>query len=105
MKPPLTYRLKHDIILTTIDRDNGSEKDEVLKPAGTCVVLRRPKAKDLKVVDQYEGKPVAMSIALIVKVSNLDETEVENLDGEDMAGLGKFVADFMPSGLKTGETS
>lgn len=105
MKPPLTYRLKHEIVLTTRSADDGSEKDEVLKPAGTCVVLRRPKAKDLRVVDDCEGKPVAMALALIKKVSNLEEMEVENLDAEDMAGLGELVADFMPDGRKTGKTS
>lgn len=104
MRKPLTYTLKQPILLTTRDGE-GNEHDEELKPAGHTVVLRRPKGKDLRVVDQHEGKPVAMALALIGKISNLDDQEVENLDAEDVASLGELVADFMPNGRKTGVTS
>lgn len=104
MKAPLTYTLVHAITLVTRNAD-GEEREEELKPAGATIVLRRPKAKDMRVVDQFEGQSVAISIALIGKLSSLDAQMVENLDAEDMAGLGELVADFVPSSRRTGGTS
>ncbi len=104
MKAPLTYTLQHPIILSTRSAD-GAEREEELRPAGATIVLRRPKGKDMRVVDQFEGQNVAITLALIGKLTNLDAQEVENLDAEDMAGLGELVGGFVPSGRKTGGTS
>lgn len=104
MKPPLIYTLKHPIILSTRTAE-GEERDEELKPAGQVIPLRRPKAKDLRVADQYPEQGVAMAIALIGKVSSLEPQEVENLDAEDLAGLGELLAGFMPDGRRTGATA
>lgn len=104
MKPPLTYTLKQPITLVTRSVED-EEREEILKPAGQTIPLRRPKAKDLRVVDQFPEQSVAITIALIGKVSSLDAQEVENLDAEDMAGLGELLAGFMPDGRKTGVTA
>lgn len=104
MKAPLTYTLKHPILLTTRSTE-GVESDEELRPEGATIVLRRPKAKDMRVVDKFEGENVAITLALIERLTNLDAQQVENLDAEDMAGLGELVADFLPSGRRTGGTS
>lgn len=104
MKAPLTYKLKHAITLTTRSTE-GIESEEELSPEGATIVLRRPKAKDMRVVDKFEGENVAITLALIERLTNLDAQQVENLDAEDMAGLGELVADFLPSGRRTGGTS
>lgn len=98
-----TYRLRHDIVLETRAADGGGVVDEVLKPAGTMVVLRRPKAKDLKVFDSQSGD-IASAMVLLERISTLDPVEVDNLDAEDMAELGNLLARFAPNGPPTGQT-
>jgi hypothetical protein len=98
------YVLKHDIVLETRDAE-GNEHEEVLKPAGTTVIVRRPKAKDLMVFDQYPDKPMNGVRALLRRVVKLDEAEIDNLDGEDFDALGELVAPGSTSGPTTGATA
>lgn len=104
MKGPLTYTLRQPIVLETRGPD-GELSEEVLKPAGATIPLRRPKAKDLRVIDRYDGQPIAMTLALIERISPLDNIEIDNLDAEDLTELGESLAGFMPSGQKTGQTA
>lgn len=98
-----TYALKFPIIRET--KLEGVVSEEELRPAGFCVVLKRPRAKDLKIMDQYDGRDIAGSIALIARISNLSEEEVELLDGEDLGDLGKLLEKKKTDGPKTGETA
>lgn len=99
-----THTLRHAIEIVTRDASSGAENFETLKPAGFSVAMRRPKAKDLKLVDSFDGKEIAGSIAMIAALTTLDPLEVENLDAEDFAALGNLLAEAMPSGPPTGAT-
>lgn len=99
-----SHTLRHPIVVTTRDAGSGDEKDETLKPAGFTVSLRRPKGKDLRIVDRFGDQEVAATLAMIAALSNLDELEVENLDSEDVSALGNLLAAAMPSGPPTGAT-
>ena len=99
-----THKLLYPIMLETRDPDSAETKQEELKPAGFCVVLRRPKAKDLKVFDSFGERHMAATMSLIERISNLDEIEVENLDGEDFEKLGNLVAPDSAHGQTTGAT-
>lgn len=98
-----THPLKHAIILETRPVD-GDPREEELKPVGFTVVLRRPKAKDLKLFDKHGEAMVAATAEMIERLSQLDQIEVDNLDGEDFAALGNLLERFAPNGPPTGET-
>lgn len=100
-----TYALAYAIALTTKSATTGDSSDEVLKPAGFIVEMRRPKARDLRLLDTYEGKAVAGALAMIAALSNLDELECDNLDAHDFGELGNLLEPLNPSGPKTGETA
>ena len=97
------YVLLHAIVLET--RAGDDVKEEELRPEGFTVTLRRPKAKDLMLMDDFSGRPIAGTMAMLERISNLDKNEVANLDGEDMANLGERLETFSASGPPTGETS
>jgi hypothetical protein len=98
------YVLKHDIIRDTRDTE-GVEREEVLKAAGETVIVRRPKAKDLMVFDQFDGKPMAGVRALLKRTVNLSDDEIDELDAEDFDALGELAAPGSKSGPPTGETA
>lgn len=104
MAKPLSYTLKHDIVVTTKGSD-GVEHEEVLRPAGTEIALRTPRGKDMRLIDQFPNAEIALTIAMIVRLSQLDLSEADHLEVEDLMGLGELLADFMPDGPKIGATS
>lgn len=99
-----THKLIHPIEVTMRGAD-GVERTEELKHADFCVTLRSPKAKDLRVLDVHGDSPVAGSIALLERLSNLDAIEVENLDAEDFEALGNLLGPAARNGRITGETA
>lgn len=98
-----TYKLKFPIIRETRDASDGEVREETLREAGFCVVMKRPRAKDLRVMDQYADREIAGSIVMIAKISNLSEEEVELLDGEDLGELGNLLGKSAPGGQTTGQ--
>lgn len=58
------------------------------------VTMRRPKTKDLRIMDKDFTGEVDRSIALICAVSGLPEAVVDELDAEDFAVLSETVGDF-----------
>lgn len=97
-----TYRLKHAIVIETRTHDGEIREDEI-KPAGFCVIVKRPKAKDMRVFDRFEGQDVSALLAVLPRVTNLDEQAVDNLDAEDMGELGNLFGSHAPGGPETGE--
>lgn len=104
MRAPLTYTLRLDISITTKGSD-GEEREEVVYPAGTVLAVRRPKAKDLRIVDDLSERPVALALAMITRLTKLEAHEADNLEPEDLDGLGELLDQATPSGQPTGETS
>lgn len=97
-----TYNLQFPIIRETRDGE-GVEHEEVLKHAGFCVVLKRPRGKDMKIMDDFEGREISGSMALLTRISNLSAEEVELLDADDLGELGNLLAKASPSGQPTGD--
>ena len=99
-----THTLLHDIVLETRTTE-GEVKEEVLKPAGTSVLVKRTKAKDMRVFDTMGDQPIGATLSMIKRLSNLDDIEVENLDPDDMEELGNLAIPDKPSGRGTGPTA
>lgn len=100
-----TYKLKFPIELVTKSPEDGAERTEELKPEGFCVTLRRPKGKDLLVFDNHGDNGIAAVRAMLIRIANLDQIEIDNLDGEDWVELGNLLERFAPNGRKAGATS
>lgn len=99
-----TYPLKFPIIRETRDAQ-GQEREEVLREAGFNVVLRRPRAKDMRVLDDHPNEEIGGAMAMVTRISNLSEEEVELLDGEDLGELGNLLSEVSANGPKTGTTA
>lgn len=93
------HRLKHPVTLQFRQSD-GSIRDESIME----LKLRRPAAKDLRLVDTYGSQMVGMMIALIAALSGQEIEVIEKLDAEDFGDLSDVVGDFLPDGPKTGGT-
>ena len=100
-----THALIHPIVLETKSADGGEPREEELKPAGFCVVLRRPKGKDMLVFDDFKDAPMAGVSAMLARITNLDSIEIANLDAEDFEALGNLLDRGAPSSPKTGATA
>jgi nitrate reductase gamma subunit len=94
-----TYELKHPIVLRT--RVQGGAEAETTT---TEVTVRRMKAKDLRMLDTVQGK-FTQSLAIIAALTGLSAKAVDEMDGEDIEGLGEIIGDFFPGRQETGETS
>lgn len=100
-----THKLKHPIVLETKVAEGGEAREEELKPAGFCVVMRRPKGKDLLIFDDHKDAPMAGVTAMIARISNLDAIEIANLDAEDFEELGNLLDRGTPSSPSIGATA
>jgi hypothetical protein len=102
LKRSQTYDLQYPIVRET--RPAGSEEfvEEELKPAGHTVVIRRPKAKDMRAFDKFGDDTIAAMIDLLGRVTNLDAQEVEHLDAEDFEHLGNAAVPTGQNGRMTG---
>jgi len=67
----------------------------------TYLTLRRPRVKDLKLLDAAQGD-VGKTAALIGSLAGLTPKEVDQLDAGDFTRLGQAVADFLPGAQPTG---
>lgn len=80
-----TYCLKEPIYRETVNGETGDVDYEELKPAGFKVTFRRPKAKHMKIWDTHIGLGAVQMV--LVACTNLDQDEVENLEGPDFLDL------------------
>lgn len=95
------YSLKHPIIITTRAAD-GNALHDIVMGAGETVTLKRPKARDLKIMDRFGGREIEGAIHMIAALSGLEQLWVENMDAEDFSAMGEQLAAFMPDGPTTG---
>lgn len=96
MTDPTRYALKHPLV--TKFRGPEGEREETL----TELTLRRLKGKDLR---HAPGNQNDMVLHMIARSTGLTAMQVDELDLEDIAGLGEVIEDFMPDGLAAGKTS
>ncbi|WP_086733825.1 phage tail assembly protein [Erythrobacter colymbi] len=99
---PLSYTLLFPITIEKKHPVTHAIEVEELKPAGFEVVMRRPKAKDIRAFDKHADAEIAAVIELIISCSNLVTIEVENLDADDFGALGNLLAPKSPGGQQTG---
>lgn len=99
MKEAVEYTLK-----TPITRKLKAQGTEVREETVTDVTVRPPKGRDLRQLDRFPGK-MGQSLALIGVLTGLTQDQVDDLDAEDVTGLGEIVAAFFPEPQKTGDGS
>lgn len=99
-----TYKLQFPVIRETRDHE-GNEHEEELRPAGFCVVLKRPRGKEMLLMDKFQDQPVAGSFAMLAKISNLSSEELELADMVDLEELGNLADKVKPNGPATGGTA
>lgn len=58
--------------------------------------LRRPKVRDIKLMDSFSGD-IEKGIQLIAVLCEIPPASVEDLDADDFGVVSKKVGDFMPS--------
>ena len=95
----LPYQLKHPITMT-LRATGAAAREEIIQE----VTLRRPKAKDLRLLDGQEGN-FARSLTLLGALSGLSRPVIDEMDAEDIKALGEIVGDFFPDLQATGEVS
>lgn len=98
MSAPAIYPLKHPVTITL--RGPDGERQETVSE----VTLRRVKGKDLRATDDHSGE-IAKTLALLAKITSQPMVVIDELDAEDIAGLGEKLDDFLPASLRTGPTS
>ncbi|MGI8839766.1 MAG: phage tail assembly protein [Caulobacteraceae bacterium] len=99
MDEPVIYTLKHPIEQTFTPKGGEARTETV-----TEVTVRRAKAKDLRLLDKFPGA-ITQSLALIGALTGLTPLQLDELDGEDVSGLGEIVGDFFPDTPTTGGPS
>jgi hypothetical protein len=62
------------------------------------------KAKDLRLLDRIEGK-FSQSLALIGAITGLSSAALDEMDTEDVEGIGTLIGDFFPGRQATGDTA
>lgn len=97
MSEPLTHTLKYPIEI------KADKSDKIIETI-TVIELRRPKGKQLKVMDKVQGEN-AKTLALIAACSGLPLSTLDEIDGEDFADLAEIVEVFFGKRQKTGATS
>ncbi len=96
-----TYALKYAIVRETRTAD-GETHEETLKPAGFQVVVKRPQARHMKLMDSYQDREIHGSIALLAQISNLDTDELDLIDADDFGALGNLLGGANENGQRTG---
>lgn len=98
MSEPIRYPLKHPVTITL--RGPDGDRQETISE----LTLRRVKGKDMRALDGQGGE-VAKTLALIAHISGHPLTIVDELDAEDIGGIGDLLQDFFPASLGTGPMS
>lgn len=98
---------KTHTLLHPIERETeveGQTSTEQLRPAGSVITVRRPKARDVKIASKRAKDDIDLAIAMIARLTDLDEDEAEHLDLEDFEALGELAMPSSANGPKTGAT-
>lgn len=99
---------KTHTLLHPIERETeveGTTRTEQLRPAGSLITVRRPKARDVKIAGKRAKDDIDLAILMIARLTDLDEDEAEHLDLEDFEALGELAMPSSASGPKTGATA
>lgn len=75
---------------------------KVMNEEKTSLVMKRPKGKQLRAMDNATGT-VSASLSLIQKLTNIPEPSVDALDALDIGTMGRVIEGFTRLSLPTGE--
>lgn len=99
---------KTHTLLHPIERETGKDgetRTEELRPKGSMITVRRPKARDVKIAGKRAKDDIDLAILMIARLTDLDEDEAEHLDLEDFEALGELAMPSSAIGPKTGATA
>lgn len=68
----------------------------------TKLHIRRPRVRDLKLMDKLEG--VEGSVAMIAQLSGESDALIEELDASDFVAISDMVEGFLPDTQENGKT-
>lgn len=94
------YTLLYPVTLS-FRQPSGDTREETVSE----INLRRPTAKEMRLVDKAGGGMVAMLIAMLAVLSGHDEDLIDRIDAEDFTALADMVSDFLPNGRTAGQTA
>ena len=102
---PVSQAATHTLLFPIIYKDGAGNEIAV-----TELKLRRPKAKDMRLLERVQnegGGDIAASLALLAAINGLPETAIDELDAEDVLELSGVLLGFLPEKLrrKDGEAS
>lgn len=60
-----------------------------------AITIRRPQARDLKMMEKSKGGDITKSIELIASLADIPPTAVDDLDASDFQKVNEAVADFL----------
>lgn len=66
--------------------------------------LRKPKPKDLRVLDRVEGE-IAGMLEIIAKLAGVPVASIDDMDIEDLVPIIDWVTGFLPRGAAPGSES
>jgi hypothetical protein len=75
---------------------------KVMNDERATLTIARPLAKHLRAMDEAKGT-VEASLRLIQKLANIPQPSVDELDGSDVARIGKVIAGFTGLSLPNGD--
>ncbi len=93
------YTLKYDIA-RELKQADGAIREEVLRPAGTTLPLRRAKGKHVKAANKI-ADDVEKGFYMMSVVTGLSMAEIEEMDTADLNELGALMSDFFEGGQPT----
>jgi len=99
MSGPVVYELIHPIE-QIFSGAHGATRTETI----ATVTFRRPTGKDMLLLDEYQDKPMRLTLEMIAALSDLTTAQVHKLDAADIGPLGDIDMGFVTAGPATGET-
>ena len=61
----------------------------------SVLTMRRPKARDLEIMERTAGGSIAKTITLIANLAEITPHQVRELDGADFERVSDLVSDFL----------
>lgn len=93
------YTLLYPVTLS-FRQSTGEVREETISE----IALRRPTAKEMRLVDRAGSGMVGLVISMLAILSGHDEEVIEKIDAQDFAELAEMVSDFLPNGPTDGKT-
>lgn len=94
-----SYQLRYPVTLS-FRQASGEMREQIISE----ITLRRPTAKEMRLVDRAGSGMIGLVISMLSVLSGHDEAVIEKIDAEDFGELAEMVSDFFPNGPMGGKT-